>query len=121
MTRHLHLLLLPPDAFQVQYRNTFTTHCHRCTAKSIAYYRSFIKKNLFWKPYKRYFLFIAGLFLLAYQIPVLEKLIGKIKQKDKKGRVEKVEKKINEKEQKLNEKIVAPDEAHQNSEKTIRD
>ena len=68
-----------------------------------------------------YLFVIAGLFLLAYQIPVLYKLINKIKHKDKKGRVEKVEKKINEKEEKLNQKIVIREEEPQNSEKTVRD
>jgi uncharacterized membrane protein len=68
-----------------------------------------------------YLFVIAGLFLLAYQIPVLYKFINKIKQRDKKGRVEKVEKKINEKEEQLNKKIVAPEDVPHNSEKTKRD
>ena len=51
------------------------------------------------------FLF-AGLFLLSTEIPALKKFLNKIKRKDKKGRVEKVEKKIDEGEEYVDEKLV---------------
>lgn len=53
-----------------------------------------------------YIFLFAGLFLLAYRIPFLEKYLDKIRKKDKKGRVEKVEKKINKTEEKVDKKLV---------------
>ncbi len=48
-----------------------------------------------------YILIFGGLFLLAAQIPFLRKLIRKIKQKDNKGRVEKVERGVDDTENKV--------------------
>lgn len=53
-----------------------------------------------------YVLLFAGLFLLAHYIPFLRKLVDKLKKKDHKGRVEKVEKKIEEGEEIVNQKLV---------------
>ncbi len=49
-----------------------------------------------------YILLIAGLFLLTSEIPVLGKTLDKIKEKDKKNRVDKVTRKIEKTEQKIN-------------------
>ncbi len=57
-----------------------------------------------------YVFLIAGLFLLSYKIPFFRKIIDKIKRKDKKGRVEKVEKKIDEGEKVVDEKLVDKDQ-----------
>ena len=53
-----------------------------------------------------YVLVFAGLFLLARYIPFLQKMVDKLKKKDQKGRVEKVEKKINEAEEKIDDMLV---------------
>ncbi len=57
-----------------------------------------------------YVFLIAGLFLLASYIPPLNKFLDKIRKKDKKGRVEKVEQKIDEGEKKMEEKMVDDEE-----------
>lgn len=51
------------------------------------------------------FLF-AGLFLLSTEVPAFRKILDKVKRKDKKGRVEKVERKVDEGEKYIDEKIV---------------
>lgn len=56
-----------------------------------------------------YALLIASLFLLASYIPPLNKLIEKIRSKDDKGRVVKVEKKINDGEKLVSKKLVDED------------
>ena len=53
-----------------------------------------------------YVFLFAGLFLLAYYIPSLNKVLNKIRKKDKKGRVERVEKKIGEGEKVVDDKMV---------------
>ncbi|MFW6257219.1 MAG: hypothetical protein ACOC11_00410 [Prolixibacteraceae bacterium] len=63
------------------------------------------------------FLF-AGLFLLASYIPPLNKVLDKIRKKDEKGRVEKVEQKIDEGEKMVDEKMVDGGENDHTSEKT---
>lgn len=60
-----------------------------------------------------YIFLFAGLLLLSYYIPAFRKPIDKLKKKDKKDRFEKVEKKIDEAEEKVDEKIVE-DENHPN-------
>ena len=57
-----------------------------------------------------YIFLIAGLFLLASYIPPLNRLIKKLKSKDDKNRVEKVEEKIDEGEKKVDEKLVDDDD-----------
>lgn len=57
-----------------------------------------------------YVFLIASLFLLASYFPPLKKLIDKIRSKDDKDRVGKVEKKINYGEEIVSKKIVADDE-----------
>lgn len=57
-----------------------------------------------------YVFLIASLFLLASYFPPLKKLIDKIRSKDDKDRVGKVEKKINDGEEVVSKKIVADDE-----------
>lgn len=56
-----------------------------------------------------YAFLIASLFLLASYIPPLNKLIEKIRSKDDKGRVVKVEKKINDGEKLVSKKLVDED------------
>lgn len=53
-----------------------------------------------------YVFIIAGLLLLASYIPPLKRLIDKIRKKDDKNRVEKVEKKLDDGEDAVSEKIV---------------
>ena len=53
-----------------------------------------------------YIFIFAGLFLLAHYVPFLKKILDKMKKKDKKGLVEKVEIKINETEEQIDEKLV---------------
>ncbi len=53
-----------------------------------------------------YIFLFAGLFILAYDIPFLKKYIDKLKKKDKKGRLDKVEEKINDGEKKIEDKLV---------------
>lgn len=53
-----------------------------------------------------YAFIFAGLFLLASYIPFLNKIIAKLKKKDKKGLVKKVEKKIDEAEKEIDDKLV---------------
>jgi hypothetical protein len=53
-----------------------------------------------------YVFLIAGLMLLASYIPPLKRLIEKFREKDDKNRVEKVEKKINDGEKIISERIV---------------
>ena len=55
----------------------------------------------------------AGLFLLAYEIPALKKQVNKLKKKDKKGRVEKVEKKLQEGDQFIDRKFIKDDDESQ--------
>lgn len=57
-----------------------------------------------------YVFLIASLFMLASYFPPLKKLIDKIRSKDDKDRVGKVEKKINDGEEIVSKKIVADDE-----------
>lgn len=57
-----------------------------------------------------YVFLIASLFLLATYFPPLNRLIDKIRAKDDKDRVGKVEKKINEGEKLVSKKIVAENE-----------
>jgi len=57
-----------------------------------------------------YIFIIAGLFLLASYIPALNKVIEKIRSKDDKNRVEKVEKKIDDGEKIVSNKIVDDDD-----------
>jgi uncharacterized membrane protein len=52
-----------------------------------------------------YILLIAGLFLLTPNIPVLKKAINKLKKKDDGGKIEKVEGKVDDAEDKMNSKI----------------
>lgn len=61
-----------------------------------------------------YAFLIASLFLLASYIPPLNKLIEKIRSKDDKGRVVKVEKKINEGEKLVSKKLVG-EESNENN------
>jgi uncharacterized membrane protein YbaN (DUF454 family) len=53
-----------------------------------------------------YIFLFGGLFLLSTKVPLFKKWLEKAKSKDKKGRIEKVEKKVDEKEEKWSEKIV---------------
>ncbi len=64
-----------------------------------------------------YLFLIAGLFLLSYKIPFFRKLIDKIKRKDKKGRVEKVERKVDEGEKVIDEKLVDHHQENSNKKK----
>lgn len=57
-----------------------------------------------------YIFVFAGLFLLASYIPPLNKVLNKIRKKDKKGRVDKVEEKIDEGEKIVDEKMVKDEE-----------
>jgi len=57
-----------------------------------------------------YVFLIASLFLLASYFPPLKKLIDKIRSKDDKDRVEKVEGKVNDGEEIISNKIVADDD-----------
>lgn len=61
-----------------------------------------------------YLFVIAGVLLLAYEIPFLQKPLNKLKRKDKKGRVQKVEKKINKSEEVLENIIVEPETKNKN-------
>lgn len=53
-----------------------------------------------------YIFLFGGLFLLSTEIPFFKKLLNKAKSKDKKNRIEKVEKIVDEKEEQISEKIV---------------
>ena len=53
-----------------------------------------------------YILIFTGLFLLAYYVPFLRKIVKKLKKKDKKGVVEKVEKNIDKAENKIDKALV---------------
>jgi hypothetical protein len=53
-----------------------------------------------------YIFLFGGLFLLSTKIPIFKKWLDKAKSKDKKGKIEKVEKIVDEKEEQLSEKIV---------------
>ncbi len=53
-----------------------------------------------------YIFLVGGLFLLAYEIPALKKVLDKIKARDSKGRVEKVEQKVKDGEQSVEDKLV---------------
>lgn len=55
------------------------------------------------------FLFV-GLFLLSYYVPFLKNIIDKIKKKDKKGIVEKTERKI----EKTEDELLAEDSSNKN-------
>jgi len=52
----------------------------------------------------------GGLFLLSTEIPLFKNWLDKLKSKDKKNRIEKVEQKVDEKEEQLSEKIILSDE-----------
>jgi len=54
-----------------------------------------------------YIFLVGGLFLLAYEIPALKKVLNKIKARDHKGRVEKVEQKMRDGEKVIEDKLVA--------------
>lgn len=54
-----------------------------------------------------YIFLVGGLFLLAYEIPALKKILNKIKARDHKGRVEKVEQKMRDGEKVIEDKLVA--------------
>lgn len=56
-----------------------------------------------------YVFVIAGVFLLAFEIPPLKKLVNKIKEKDDKGRVEKVEQEIERGDQYISKRFVKDD------------
>ena len=53
-----------------------------------------------------YIFLFGGLFLLSTEIPLFKKWLGKAKSKDKKDRIEKVEKKVEKQEEKISRKIV---------------
>ncbi|MFW6371917.1 MAG: hypothetical protein ACOC10_12005 [Bacteroidota bacterium] len=53
-----------------------------------------------------YIFLFGGLFLLSTEIPIFKKWLEKAKSKDDKGRVEKVEKKVDKKEDQVSKKIV---------------
>lgn len=53
-----------------------------------------------------YVFLFGGLFLLSTKVPIFKKWLDKAKSKDKKGKIEKVEKMVDEKEEQLTEKIV---------------
>jgi len=61
-----------------------------------------------------YLFVIAGVLLLAYEIPFLQKPLNKIKRKDKKGRVQKVEEKINKSEEVLENMVIEPEKKDEN-------
>jgi hypothetical protein len=62
-----------------------------------------------------YIFLFGGLFLLSTKIPLFKKWLDKAKAKDDKGRIEKVEKKVNEKEEQLSDKIVMTEKERGNS------
>lgn len=62
-----------------------------------------------------YVFLFAGLFLLASYIPFLNKIITKLKKKDKKGLVKKVEKKIDEAEKEIDDKFVEDPDKQSNT------
>ena len=53
-----------------------------------------------------YVFLFGGLFLLSTKVPIFKKWLDKAKSIDKKGKIEKVEKMVDEKEEQLTEKIV---------------
>src|SRR5690554_2563689 len=57
-----------------------------------------------------YIFVFGGLFLLSTEIPLFKNWLDKLKSKDKKNRIEKVEQKVDEKEEQLSEKIILSDE-----------
>lgn len=57
-----------------------------------------------------YIFLFGGLFLLSTEIPIFKKWLNKAKSKDKKNRIEKVEKKVDEKEEQIGKIIVQTDE-----------
>jgi hypothetical protein len=57
-----------------------------------------------------YIFLFGGLFLLSTRVPLFKRWLEKAKSKDKKGKIEKVEKIIDEKEEQLSEKIVEPND-----------
>jgi uncharacterized membrane protein YbaN (DUF454 family) len=57
-----------------------------------------------------YIFLFGGLFLLSTEIPVFRKWLEKAKSKDKKNRIEKVEKTVEKKEEKVSKKIVMSEE-----------
>ena len=65
-----------------------------------------------------YVFVIAGIFLLAFEIPPLKKLLNKIKEKDDKGRVEKVENQIDKGDQYISERFVKDDGQDSDQSKT---
>jgi hypothetical protein len=62
-----------------------------------------------------YIFLFGGLFLLSTKIPLFKKWLDKAKAKDDKGRIEKVEKKVDEKEEQLSDKIVMTEKERDNS------
>lgn len=53
-----------------------------------------------------YIFLFGGLFLLSTEIPIFKKWLDKAKSKDKKNRIEEVEKTVDEKEEQVSKKIV---------------
>ncbi len=64
-----------------------------------------------------YIFLFGGLFLLSSEIPIFKKWLSKAKSKDKKDRIEKVEDKVDKKEENWSKKIVMSEEEKNNSEK----
>ena len=62
-----------------------------------------------------YIFVFAGLFLLAFEIRPLKKLVNRMKKNDKKGRIEKVEQKIEKGDQFISENFIQKE--NDNSEK----
>lgn len=53
-----------------------------------------------------YIFLFGGLFLLSTEIPIFKKWLNKAKSKDKKNRIEDVEKSVDKKEEQVSDKIV---------------
>lgn len=62
-----------------------------------------------------YIFVFAGLFLLSSEIPLFKKWLDKAKTKDKKDRIQKVEKAVNKQEEKISEKIVLTEDEQKES------
>ncbi len=62
-----------------------------------------------------YIFLFGGLFLLSSEVPIFKKWLNKAKGKDKKNRIEKVEKAVDEKEEQLSKKIVKSKEGVKDS------
>ncbi len=57
-----------------------------------------------------YIFLFGGLFLLSTEIPIFKKWLNKAKSKDKKNRIEEVEKTVDKKEEQVSKKIVKPED-----------